>query len=71
MLILDDLFKGFIGLARKIQEMAMEELQDTPEKLQRELLDGQMMLEAGQITEEEYQKREQNILQRLNALMGK
>ena len=75
MLLIDDLLllpaKGFMGIVRKIRDMALEELEDTPEKIQRELLDAQLMLESDQITEEEYQKKETNILQRLNALKGK
>jgi len=52
----------------EIHDLAMEELEDTPEKLKRELLDNQLLLETDQITEEEYKKREKNILKRLNAL---
>jgi len=48
--------------------MALEELEDTPEKLQRELLDLQMALESEQITEAEYQKKEKDILERMEAL---
>lgn len=58
-------------IAKKIRDMADEELRDSPEKLQRELLDAQLLLETEQITEKEYQKREHGILERLNALRGK
>lgn len=51
--------------------MAMEELEDTPEKLQRELLDLQMLSETDQISEDEYQKREKDILGRLDTLHKK
>jgi len=51
-----------------IHDQALEELEDTPEKLKRELLDNQLLLETDQITEEEYTKKEKNILERLNAL---
>ena len=72
MFIIDDILlapvKGVIWIAEKVREMALEELEDTPEKLQRELLDLQMALEAEQITETEYQKREKDVLERLNAL---
>lgn len=72
MLLIDDLLllpaKGFIGIIKKIRDMALEELEDTPEKLQRELLDLQMALESEQITEEEYEKKEKDILERLEAL---
>lgn len=72
MLIIDDIllapFKGIWFIFKKIHEIVSEELEDTPEKLQRELLENQMLLETEKITEEEYQKREKNILERLNAL---
>ncbi|MDP1538570.1 MAG: gas vesicle protein GvpG, partial [bacterium] len=63
--------KGIVWLAEKVRDMAVEELEDTPEKLQRELLDLQMALEVEQITETEYQKREKDILERLEALKEK
>ncbi len=70
--IVDDILlfpiKGVVWMAEKIRDIAQKELEDTPEKLQRELLDLQMALEAEQIIEEEYQKREKNILERLKAL---
>lgn len=72
MFIIDDLLmlpiKGFFAMIRKIDEMAREELEDTPEKLKRELLDTQMLFETDQISEEEYQKREKDILERLSKL---
>lgn len=72
MLIIDDLlffpFKGPIGLFKKIHDLAKEELENTPEKLKRELLDLQMLLETGQIPEVEYQKKEKNILEKLEVL---
>jgi ribosomal protein L29 len=74
MFLIDDLLflpaKGFIAIVRKIRDMAAEELEDTPEKLQRELFDLQMMLDSGEISAQEHQKKEENILQRLNALKG-
>ena len=43
MFLIDDLLflpiKGFLGIFEKIHDMAMEEFEDTPEKLQRELLE--------------------------------
>ncbi len=73
--LIDDILlspvKGVIWIAKKVREMALEELEDTPEKLQRELLDLQMALEAEQITEAEYQKKEKDILERLEALKEK
>lgn len=73
--IIDDILllplKGFLGICEKIRDMALEELEDTPEKLQRELLDLQMALEAEQITETEYHKKEKDILERLEVLQKK
>ena len=73
--LIDDILlapiKGIVWLAEKIWDMALEELEDTPEKLQRELLDLQMALEVEQITEAEYQKKEKNILERLESLKDK
>ena len=70
--LIDDLLlfpvKGLLGLVKKIRDMAAEELEDTPEKLKRELLDLQMALEIEEITEDEYQKKEKDILERLEAL---
>ncbi|MFH1890032.1 MAG: gas vesicle protein GvpG [Candidatus Kuenenbacteria bacterium] len=70
--LIDDILlfpiKGIVWIAEKVRNMASEELEDTPEKLQRELLDLQMALEAEQITETEYQKKEKDVLERLNAL---
>lgn len=75
MFLIDDILlapiKGIIWIAEKIRDIAEKELEDTPEKLQRELLDLQMVLETEQITEEEYKKREEDILKRLEALKGK
>ena len=75
MFIIDDILlapvKGVVYLAKKIHELAEEELADTGEKLKRELLDLQMLFETDQISEEEYQKGEKNILERLEALKEK
>ena len=46
-------------------------MEDTSEKLKTELLEAQMLFETDQISEEEYSKREKNILERLNALQRK
>ena len=73
--LIDDILlapiKGIVWIAEKIRDMAVEELEDTPEKLQRELLDLQMALEAEQISETEYQKKEKDILERLETLKEK
>lgn len=73
--LIDDILlapvKGIVWIAEKVRDMALEELEDTPEKLKRELLDLQMVLEAEQITEEEYQKKEKDILERMEVLKKK
>lgn len=75
MLVADDLLllllKSPYYIFKKIHDMAMEELEDTPEKLSRELLDLQMLSETEQISEDEYQKREKDILGRLDTLKNK
>ena len=75
MFLIDDILlapvKGVVYIAKKIHELAKEELMDTEEKLKRELLDLQMLFETDQISEEEYQKNEKNILERLEALKEK
>ena len=75
MFIIDDILlapvKGVVYIAKKIHELAEEELVDSEEKLKRELLDLQMLFETDQINEEEYQKGENDILERLSALKEK
>ena len=75
MFLIDDILlfpiKGIAWIAGKVRDMAVEELEDTPEKLKRELLDLQMDLEMEQINETEYQKKEKDILKRLEALKEK
>lgn len=65
MFIIDDLL---IFIARKVQKMAEEEVEDTSEKLKKELLDLQMRLEMEELTEEEYKKKEDEILARMETL---
>ena len=65
MFLIDDFL---IWIFKTIHDRALEELEDTPEKLKRELLDNQLLLETDQITEEEYNKKEKDILARMEAL---
>lgn len=72
MLIIDDLLiwlpaKGLCGVFKEIHKLAEAELNDTS-KLKEELLRFQTMYELDQITEEEYQKRENEIMARLNEI---
>lgn len=60
-----------VWIAEKIHDIASKEMEDTLEKLQGELMNIQMALESEQITEEEYQKKENNILARMDDLNNK
>ena len=69
MFILDDLLfklpaKGFMGIFKKIAEMAEAELTDES-KIKEELLLLQTLYETDQISEEEYEKKEAELLERL------
>ena len=69
MFILDDLLiglpaKGLVKLFEKIYQMAQAELTDEA-KIKEELLRSQTLYEIDQITEEEYQKIEAVLLERL------
>jgi hypothetical protein len=69
MFILDDLLiglpaKGLIGILKTIAEMAETELTDES-KIKEELLLLQTLYETDQIPEEEFQKKEAQLLERL------
>lgn len=69
MFILDDLLiglpaKGLVGIIKKVAEMAEAELTDEA-RIQEELLLTQTLYETDQISEEEYQKKEDELLERL------
>ena len=69
MFIIDDLLiglpaKGLLSIFEKIYEMAQTELTDES-KIKEELLRSQTLYEIDQITEEEYQKIEAELLERL------
>ena len=72
MLFIDDLLigwpaKGLVNIFKKIYEMAQEELTDES-KIKEELLRLQTLYEIDQISEEEYQKKEDEVLERLTAV---
>lgn len=72
MLIIDDLLlwlpaKGLMAVFKKIHDLAEQELNDDS-KLKEELLRYQTMFELDQISEKEYQAREDEIIARLNAV---
>ena len=72
MLIIDDLLlwlpaKGLMAAFKKIYELAEAELNDES-KLKEQLLQFQTMYELDQISEDEYQKREDEIMARINEI---
>ncbi len=71
MLLIDDLlslpFKGFLGIFKKIHEMADRELNDEA-YLQGKLLELQLLYEMDEIGEEEYGQRAAELEARLNAI---
>lgn len=72
MLIIDDLLiwlpaKGMMALFKKIYDLAEAELNDES-KLKEQLLRFQTMFELDQISEEEYQAHEDELMARLNEI---
>ena len=72
MFIIDDILiglpaKGLMAIFKKIHDLADAELSDES-KLKEQLLRLQTMYELDQITEEEYQKREDEIMVRLDQI---
>lgn len=73
MLLIDDLLlwgplKGIIALARKVQEIAEAETADDAAALKSRLQEAQMLFEMDEITEEEYQRREDEVLAALERM---
>jgi hypothetical protein len=71
MLLLDDLLlapvKAVVWLAEKVQEAAGREFSD-PGVLKQKLLDLQIMLELNQISEDDFRRRESELLARLEEI---
>jgi hypothetical protein len=71
MLLIDDLlalpFKGFLGIFRKIYELADRELSDEG-YIQEKLLELQLLYEMDEIGEEEYTRQAAEWEARLNAI---
>ncbi len=71
MFIIDDIIlsplKGLMWIAEKIDEMAENEVSDEG-KIMDELMTLQLQFELDEIEEDEYDKREAAILDRLNAV---
>ncbi len=69
MLLIDDLlllpFKGFIGIFRKIHEMAEHELSDE-EYIRDKIMELQLRFELDEISEGEYTEQEKGLMARLD-----
>ncbi|MEI6709111.1 MAG: gas vesicle protein GvpG [Methylococcales bacterium] len=72
MLLVDDILfspiKGINWIFKKVHELAQEELVGEADRLRDNLTELYMQLEAGQITEEEFEQQETLLLDRLDAL---
>jgi hypothetical protein len=72
MLILDDIllfpFRSMLWLFRELHNAAEEELASEAEAITAELSELYMMLETGRITEAEFEAREKELLDRLDAI---
>jgi len=72
MLLVDDILlfpaSGILWIFRAVNQAAQEEMAGEAEALQAELRDLYMMLETGVISENEYDKREKALLDRLENL---
>ena len=60
--------KGLVALSKQIQKQVNQEA-FSPEKVEHELLELQMLHEIGEITDEEFNKKETELLDRLDELM--
>ena len=72
MLILDDILlfpiKGIFWIFRELHKAAQQELASEAEAITDELSELYMMLETGQITEDEFDSREKELLDRLDEI---
>ena len=73
MFLIDDLLalpvKGFLGIFKKIHEMAEQELSDETYLLKK-LMTLRLRFELDEINEEEYNRQEKELLARLDAARG-
>ncbi len=71
MLLIDDLLllpiRGFIGIFKKIHEMAVQELSDE-DYIRERLMELQLKYELDELSEEEYTKQEKELMERLDAI---
>jgi hypothetical protein len=72
MLLVDDILfspvKGIMWIFRQIHELAEEELEGEADRIRESLTELYMQLETGEITEQEFEKQEAVLLDRLDAL---
>lgn len=59
--------KGVYMIGKKVREMAMEELLDE-DSVRKELKELYMLLEAGKISEEEFESREEELIGQLEEI---
>ncbi len=72
MLLLDDLiaspFKFVLWVMEQVHDAAQQEMREETERIPLELAELYRMLEAGQISEDEFDRRERALLDRLEQL---
>lgn len=69
MFLLDDILlmpaRGFVSLCRKLHDAAQEEFEHEAEAIRTELSELYLLLETRQLSEEEFDRREKELLDRL------
>lgn len=72
MFLIDDILlsplRGILWIAREVDKAAEEELANESETIKADLSELYLMLEAGRITEEEFDAREKKLLDRLDEI---
>ena len=75
MLVIDDILlfpvTGVLNVFRKIHAAAEQEFADQGDAIRTQLSELYMMLETGRITSDEFDSREKELLDRLDALMSR
>ncbi|MEM1164819.1 MAG: gas vesicle protein GvpG [Planctomycetota bacterium] len=74
MFIVDDILfspaKGFMWIMRELHKAASQELESEADRITAELSSLYMRLETGEITEDEFDERETELLDRLDELQA-
>lgn len=69
MFLLDDLLllpaRGFMALCREVRDLAEQEFVDQADAIRTELSEMYLLLETGHLSEEEFDRRERELLDRL------